>query len=200
MQDTDAPDVPNHVPNGSEPQAVTLAEAARLAGVSERAIRARVERGTLPTSRAVRGGRVVALVELHALAVAYPQIQAAPQLIKPEPEPPDIQRATVELQRVEADEDRAQELELRAQLAAAREEVARLSGMLALSEKVEQSAQRYADKLEAKLEAVQAKLDTSTRDALTLAHQLGRVQGVHARTAEQLEAASRPWWRRLLRR
>jgi len=194
MQDACAPDIPNTVPNGSEPQAVTLAEAARLAGVSERAIRARVKRGTLPTSRAVRGGRVVALVELHALAVAYPQLQAAPQLV--EPEPPDIQRATVELR----DDGRAQDLELRAQLAAAREEVARLSGMLALSEKVEQSAQRYADKLEAKLEAVQAKLDTSTRESLSLAHQLGRVEGVHARTTEQLEAASRPWWRRLLRR
>ena len=198
MQDIDAPDVPSHVPNGSEPQAVTLAEAARLAGVSERAIRARVERGTLPASRAVRGGRVVALVELQALAVAYPQ--TAPQPIELRPEPPKIERASVELRRVEADEDRAQELELRAQLAAAREEVARLSGMLALSEKVEQSAQRYADKLEAKLEAVQAKLDTSTREALSLAHQLGRVEGQHARTVDQLEAASRPWWRRLLRR
>ena len=198
MQDIDAPDVPNHVPNGSEPQAVTLAEAARLAGVSERAIRARVERGTLPASRAVRGGRVVALVELQALAVAYPQ--TAPQPIELRPEPPKIERAAVELRRVEADEDRAQELELRAQLAAAREEVARLSGMLALSEKVEQSAQRYADKLEAKLEAVQAKLDTSTREALSLAHQLGRVEGQHARTVDQLEAARAPWWRRLLRR
>ena len=191
MQDIDAPDVPNHVPNGSEPQAVTLAEAARLAGVSERAIRARVERGTLPTSRAVRGGRVVALVELQALAVAYPQ--TAPQPIELRPEPLELERASVELRKVEADEDRAQELELRAQLAAAREEVARLSGMLALSEKVEQSAQRYADKLE-------AKLATSTREALSLAHQLGRVEGQHARTVEQLESASRPWWRRLLGR
>lgn len=185
---------------------LTVAEAAQRIGTSPQAIRERIRRGTLPVERGPRGGRIVALVPAVALGKGGDKVaqgsetrlaRVGDNLVEAVP---NLERASVELRRVEADEDRAQELELRAQLAAAREEVARLSGMLALSEKVEQSAQRYADKLEAKLEAVQAKLDTSTREALSLAHQLGRVEGQHARTVDQLEAASRPWWRRLLGR
>ena len=178
---------------------LTVAEAAQRVGTSPQAIRERIRRGTLPTERGPRGGRVVVLVPASALGKVGDKgaqgsetrlARVGDNLVEAVP---NLERASVELRRVEADEDRAQELELRAQLAAAREEVARLSGMLALSEKVEQSAQRYADKLE-------AKLATSTREALSLAHQLGRVEGQHARTVEQLEAATRPWWRRLLGR
>lgn len=54
---------------------VTLAEAARLAGVSERAVRKRAERGGLSTRGAVRGGRVVATVRVADLERVWPGVR-----------------------------------------------------------------------------------------------------------------------------
>ncbi len=166
------------VPNGAGPDtgpALTLAEAARLVGVSERALRKRAERGTLTVLSDVRGGRVVAVVDRAELARLYPTDQAQPEA----PDPPQAAPAT----------DQAASAERVAEL---RERIARLEGQLAMSERVEQSAQRAADKLEAKLE-------DARREALTLARALGQAEAERDRYRAQLQAP-RGILRRLLGR
>ncbi len=61
---------PSPTPSDTGP-AVTIAEAARLAGVSEGALRKRVRRGTLPVVRSVDRGRVVQRIPLAALRSDY---------------------------------------------------------------------------------------------------------------------------------
>jgi hypothetical protein len=66
------------------------------------------------------------------------------------------------------------------ELAAAREELARMRGELAASERVERSLQRYADKLEERsdrrLGELEAALVESRRREMTLARHLGRAE------------------------
>lgn len=210
MRQTDAPEVPNRSEQGSErgsePAPLTLAEAARLVGVSERAIRKRAERGTLQTSTAVRGGKLVAVVERADLARLFPgampenpKDQGEPQGRTPSepPAPPaSFTRAAVELERLERQASGGASTEelatLREQLNQAREQLANLRGQLEMSAKVEAAAQRAADKLE-------ARLDAARRETLSLAHQLGMVEGDRDRLRRQLEAP-RGWFARLLGR
>lgn len=187
MPESASQTVPNGTGPGSVPVQMTLAEAARLVGVSERAIRKRAERGTLRTSSAVRAGKVVAVVDPADLASLFPQVAAEPSLPTPGPSARVAVEEPVQLNLKHA------ELELaRLELAQAREQLANLRGQLEMSAKVEAAAQRAADKLE-------AKLDAARRETLTLARALGAAEGERERLRLQLEAP-RGWLARLLGR
>ncbi len=204
MHKTEAGEVPNRSEQGSErgsePAPLTLAEAARLVGVSERAIRKRAERRTLRTSTAVRGGKLVAVVERADLKRLFPGAMSETPKDQGEPhgrtpsEPPTP--PAVELERLERQPGGGAATEelatLRDQLNQAREQLANLRGQLEMSAKVEAAAQRAADKLE-------ARLDAARRETLSLAHQLGMVEGDRDRLRRQIEAP-RGWFARLLGR
>jgi len=163
---------------------LTVAEAAQRAGTSPQAIRERIRRGTLPVERGHRGGRLVALVRASALGKVAQgsETRLARALGKGEPVldlpvQPNVERATVDL--------------LRLELAQVREELAKTQATLALSERMEAAAQRAADKAEAKADArlarSEAQLEQERREKLSLAHELGKAHGERDRALALIE-------------
>jgi hypothetical protein len=169
---------------------LTIAEAAAAVGVSPQALRERIRRGTLKAMRAARNGRAIVVLDPAELARAYDSgdkgLAKAGDNVAQAPCPEPHVSAS-------SPHHNAAELEpLRLELAQAREQLANLRGQLEMSAKVEAAAQRAADKLE-------AKLDAARRETLSLAHQLGMVEGDRDRLRRQLEAP-RGWLGRLLSR
>jgi hypothetical protein len=175
-------------------QLLTVDEAALRVGVSPQALRERIRRGSLRSSKAIRDGRSVSLVSSDDLAALYPETRKARKAAKGSARPFDLvhalpaapsrEGAELELVSLERDEARAEAAQLR-------EELVRVRGELVVSAKVEEYAQRAADKLEAKLEAVrrelEAKLEHERRDKLSLALELGKYRGQLDRLDAQLE-------------
>jgi hypothetical protein len=176
---------------------VTLSEAARLVGRSERAIRKRIERGTLRSWTEVRGGRAVAVVSrdelLHAVGDSSEQGPEPSGTPSGTSEPtPQLGTATVEL--------------LRLQLEEAVREVEQLKRELSASATVERNAVRFADRAEARVEVLSAakaeaeqRAETARRELLSVVHQLGKVEGERDRLL-QLTAPRKAWWTRVLGR
>jgi hypothetical protein len=172
---------------------VTLSEAARLVGRSERAIRKRIERGTLRSWTEVRGGRAVAVVSrdelLHAVGETSEQGPEPSGTSEPTPQ---LGTATVEL--------------LRLQLEEAVREVEQLKRELSASATVERNAVRFADRAEARVEVLSAakaeaeqRAETARRELLSVVHQLGKVEGERDRLL-QLTAPRKAWWTRVIGR
>lgn len=180
---------------------LSVVEAAQAVGVSPQAIRERIRRGSLPCSKEVRDGRTVALVSSDDLAALYPALrevaQGGARLRKVTKGEESLSEALDEASSAPIREHASLELvslelaQARAEAAQLREELVRVRGELVVSAKVEEYAQRAADKLEAKLEAVrrelEAKLEHERRDKLSLALELGKSRGERDRVLAQLE-------------
>jgi hypothetical protein len=176
------------------PELLTVAEAAQRAGTSPQAIRERIRRGTLPAERGHRAGRLVQLVRASALGKVGDKVAQGRQgpLARsegPSRLPGNAQGAEAEL--------------LRLELAEAREELAKVRAALALSERMESAAQAAADKAEERAERrlvrVEAQLESARREALSLAHELGKAHGERNQAQAQL-AGRRGFLARLLGR
>src|SRR4051812_7025138 len=96
-------------PTVADRRTVTIAEAAELSGLSEQAIRRRIERGQLPVEKVERNRRRIALADLARLG-----------LLRDQPAPPaergDVDGALDRLTR-QVDELRAAVAEVRAEVA-----------------------------------------------------------------------------------
>ena len=182
------------------PELLTVAEAAQRAGTSPQAIRERIRRGTLPVEQGPRAGRIVQLVPASALGKVGDKVAQGGQGAlarggldgNPSAQGPSA-RAT---------EGAVAEL-LRLELAEAREELAKVRAALALSERMESAAQAAANKAEERAERrlvrVEAQLESARREALSLAHELGKAHGERNQAQAQL-AARRGFLARLLGR
>jgi hypothetical protein len=123
----------------SRAPAYTVTEAARLARVSVQALRQRIQRGTLRTTRMVRDRRIVAGVPRDELVRAYPELAEAAEadlerlLHGEDPaERERLQDLEQSSSRLESERDKARRaiLVLRKRLAAEREVRARLEGVV----------------------------------------------------------------------
>ena len=173
-----------------------LEEARRRFGLERDQLTAAVGRGELSMRAKVVGGEVRAtvsssdLIRLFGPPVAAEELPAAPPVERrkptartaPTPEPP----APAELDelhgRLVAAEDRARVLEL---------DRARLEGQLEASSRIERGLQRYADKLETRLDETRAdyeeRLAGAERLRLELARVVGRMEGEMLRLQSKLE-------------
>jgi len=157
-------------------QMLSLAEAAHLAGVTVEDLRQRIESGPIEGHIVEEGDRRLPAITRNELARHFPASYPHPGRVTP-PDAP----AAPQVRALERDLARAQVAN------------ARLEGELATSAKVERATQRYADKLESKLEV-------AGRDKLALARALGQAESRIAsleRRLQELPAPSVSWWRRL---
>ena len=164
---------------------VALKDAAQSLGITRQALAKRIKRrGISPVRRLVRGRALVylseaMLEELRAEPVEVPQPSATAAVVE---QSPSVAAAEV--------------ADLRRELEGLRVANAKLEGELAAALKVEAATSRFADKLEAKLEA---KLDEERLRRESLVRDLGRQEAVIGLLREQ-RAVRRSWMARLLGR
>lgn len=216
------------VRNGSEPAGgpfLTLSEAARLVGVSERAMRKRAERGTLPTRADVRAGKVVATVALADLERVFPEVRNRPE---PGPEPsatvvaripvPEASPVPAAMPSEGAPLQAAQEAlgsrlapdvlgamldrvrALEARLESERELRAELDRELATVRGQLAMSERVELAAQRAADRLEEKLETARREALSLARAIGQAEGDRDRVAALLAAPRPGFFARLLGR
>ncbi len=150
---------------------ISLSEAERRFEVTREQVIARIRDGRFEARRTLCDGDLVVAVSSKELEAEF-SLRPAGSL----PLPAQTDDATI------LDE-------VREELQAERVARARLEGELASSDRVERSAQRYADRLERELEE-------SRKQAMTLARALGRAEKLAAASTKQLAApARRSWWK-----
>ena len=148
---------------------LTLAEAARTVGLSERALRKHVDRGKLPARRILRNGRAVAAVELAALRRIYGSLVMVP-----------TGEAAAGRARLRSTREIAQTKRLRA-LRAENDELgarlARLRALLGMERTQTRELQRQLRFTAQALARCEERLDAAREEIRELSLELGKCQG-----------------------
>ncbi|MDF1798709.1 MAG: hypothetical protein P1V81_06000 [Planctomycetota bacterium] len=159
-----------------------IAEATRRFDCGREAVTAAVRAGDLEVRAKVIGGEVVASVSSRDLTALFGEPLGAPTPAEPVAAPapePELERLHGQLV---AAEDRARVLEL---------DHARLEGRLETADRVERGLQRYADKLETRLDETREQYEARLLEAehlrLNLARVVGRMETELARLQAKVE-------------
>lgn len=156
---------------------LTLAEAARTVGLSERALRKHIHRGKLRAERIERGGRSVAAVSLSTLRETYGTLVMVPETGSGAAGPSGPGGAST---RLRSTREIAQAKQLRAQRAQQVELAARLAklrGLLGMERAQRREMARQMQYIADRAAAAERRLELSQKEVQALSVQLGQAQG-----------------------
>ncbi len=170
----DAQDAPGgsaqvDVASASEDTILTLAEAARTVGLSERALRKHIEKGKLSALRIVRNGRAIAAATVSELKRVYGPLKMVPEGGKG-PGATKL-RSTVELSQAKAIED------LKGEAHALEARNAKLRALLGMERTQRKELMRQTRYVAQQLSRAEAQLEEGREKIQGLMLDLGRSQG-----------------------